>query len=140
MTSEVIEPARAAAETDRHVQPVDDLEEPVMLKISLALVLAVFGAYSMHVVLELGYVGLWMSLFERSGSRQAVADLMIACVLLLGFLWRDARQQGRRFWPYAVITLAAGSVGPLLYLLLAPKAATAPAPRADGLQASPSKS
>ncbi|OWQ85099.1 hypothetical protein CDN99_23115 [Roseateles aquatilis] len=113
-----------------------------MLKIFLSLVLAVFGAYSMYVILELGYVGLWMSLFESLGGRQAVADLMIACVLLLGFLWRDARQHGRRFWPYAVLTLAAGSFGPLLYLLLAPRAATAsrPASAATGYQASPSES
>jgi len=111
-----------------------------MLKISLALVLAVFGAYSMHAILELGYVGLWMSLFDSLGSRQALADLLIACVLLLGFLWRDAQQQGRRFWPYAVLTLSAGSIGPLLYLLLAPKASRAGEASAPALQASPSKS
>lgn len=112
-----------------------------MLKISLALVLAAFGAYSMVAIVELGYVGLWMSLFDHIGSRQALADLLIACVLLLGFLWRDARQHGRRFWPYAVLTLAAGSIGPLLYLLLAPKpAAGAARSGAADAQASPSRS
>lgn len=115
-----------------------------MLKFSLALVLAVFGAYSMYVILQLGYVGLWMSLFDHLGGRQAVADLMIACTLLLGFLWRDARQHGRRFWPYAVLTLAAGSFGPLLYLLLSPKGSglatdAASGARAAVLQPSPSK-
>ncbi|MDH0863048.1 DUF2834 domain-containing protein [Mitsuaria sp. GD03876] len=112
-----------------------------MLKISLALVLAAFGAYSMVAIAELGYVGLWMSLFERLGSRQALADLVIACVLLLGYLWRDAQATGRRFWPYAVLTLAAGSIGPLLYLLLAPRASGAAArPSSAAAQASPSKS
>ncbi|MBO9688996.1 MAG: DUF2834 domain-containing protein [Mitsuaria chitosanitabida] len=112
-----------------------------MLKILLALVLAAFGAYSMVVMFELGYLGLWKALLAGPASRQALADLMIASVLLLGFLWRDARQHGRRFWPYALITLAAGSFGPLLYLLLAPKPAATPADSATRpLQASPSKS
>ncbi|MCX2862414.1 DUF2834 domain-containing protein [Paucibacter sp. PLA-PC-4] len=92
------------------------------MKVALALVFAVFGAYSLYVIAELGYLGLWQALLSNLAGRQVVLDLLIASVLLLGFLWRDAQRSRRRFWPYVLLTLAAGSFGPLLYLLLAPRA------------------
>lgn len=91
------------------------------MKAALALVFAAFGAYSLYVIAELGYFGLWQALLNNIAGWQVVLDLFIASGLLLGYLWRDARASGRRFWPYVVLTLAAGSFGPLLYLLLAPK-------------------
>ncbi|WP_349741018.1 DUF2834 domain-containing protein [Roseateles cavernae] len=91
------------------------------MKAALALVFAAFGAYSLYVIAELGYLGLWQALLSNLAGWQVVLDLLIASVLLLGFLWRDAQRSGRRFWPYVLLTLAAGSFGPLLYLLLAPR-------------------
>jgi len=91
------------------------------MRTALLLVLIAFGAYSGYAVLQLGYVGLWQMLLSNLAGWQVVLDLLIASVLLLGYLWRDAQQTGRRFWPYALLTLVAGSFGPLLYLLLAPK-------------------
>jgi len=90
------------------------------MRSALLFVLIAFGAYSGYAVLQLGYVGLWQMLLSNLAGWQVVLDLLIASVLLLGYLWRDAQQTGRRFWPYALLTLAAGSFGPLLYLLLAP--------------------
>lgn len=92
------------------------------MKVALALVFAAFGAYSLYVIAELGYLGLWQALLSNLAGWQVVLDLLIASALLLGFLWRDAQRSGRRFWPYVLLTLAAGSFGPLLYLLLAPRA------------------
>ena len=46
-------------------------------------------------------------------------DLVIACLLISSWMVIDARANGRNPWPYVAITLAAGSFGPLLYLLLA---------------------
>ena len=56
------------------------------------------------------------------GAWQVLLDLVLMSCIALGFIWRDARHTGRPFWPFAVVTLAAGSFGPLLYLLLAPQA------------------
>lgn len=98
----------------------------MMNKGLLALVAALFGVYSLAVVWDLGYLGMWQSLLDGQASRQALVDLVITSLLLLGLLWRDARQAGRRFWPYVLLTLASGAFGPLLYLLLAPAARPAP--------------
>lgn len=46
-----------------------------------------------------------------------LADLVIALVLVMGWMWRDAKASGRGIWPWIAITLAFGSFGPLLYLL-----------------------
>jgi hypothetical protein len=96
------------------------------MKALLALVSVAFGAYSLHVIAQLGYLGLWQAALATSAGWQVMADLLIASALLLGYLWRDARASGRRFWPYVLLTLAAGSFGPLLYLLLAPRGAAGP--------------
>ena len=104
------------------------------MKTALALVFAAFGAYSLYVVAQLGLIGLWQALLSDLAGRQALLDLVIASVLLLGFLWRDAQRTGRRFWPYVLLTLSTGSFGPLLYLLLAPRGAAQSA-----LSGSPSK-
>jgi hypothetical protein len=46
------------------------------------------------------------------------ADLCISLTLVATALYRDARQHGRSPWPFLVLTLTTGSIGPLLYLLL----------------------
>jgi len=96
------------------------------MKAALALVFAAFGAFSLYVIARLGYVGLWQAALSSSAGWQVMLDLLITALLLLGYLWRDARATGRRFWPYALLTLAGGSFGPLLYLLLAPRGAAKP--------------
>lgn len=87
----------------------------------LALVLAAFGAYSLYVVWTLGYVGLWEACMANIGTWQLLLDFVILSVLAVVWMARDARRTGRRLWPYALLTVAAGSFGPLLYLLLAPR-------------------
>jgi hypothetical protein len=88
---------------------------------ALFLVFAAFGAYSLYVIWELGYVGLWQACMANIGTWQLLLDFIIMSVLVIGYMARDARRTGRTVWPYAVITVAAGSFGPLLYLLLAPR-------------------
>ena len=87
----------------------------------LFLVFAAFGAYSLYAMWEIGYFGIWQAAMANVGTWQLLLDFVILSVLTLGWMAGDARRTGRTIWPYALITLAAGSFGPLLYLLLAPR-------------------
>ena len=46
-----------------------------------------------------------------------MADLVIALMLVMVWMWRDAKATGRAIWPWIVATLILGSFGPLVYLL-----------------------
>jgi uncharacterized membrane protein len=91
-----------------------------MLKVIAAIMLVPFGAFSAWVLWPHGYWAIWQAGLASPPAMQLLADLVIACSLGMMWLWHDARQRGRNAWPYLAITLAAGSFGLLLYLLLAP--------------------
>jgi hypothetical protein len=85
-----------------------------------ALLLAILTAFSALTAIALWHHGYWGILaphFKSWGAAQVLVDLAIALALFLVWMWRDARASGRNPWPWAVLTLAAGSFGPLLYLL-----------------------
>ena len=86
----------------------------------LILVLAAFGAFTMYAMWQVGYLGIWEAGMSSVGAWQVLLDLVVMSFIPLGFIWRDAQKTGRTVWPFAVITIAAGSFGPLLYLLLQP--------------------
>jgi hypothetical protein len=88
-----------------------------MLRPVLLLVLVPFTALSAVALWKHGYWGIFEPHFQSFGAGQVLADLAIALMLVLTWMARDARQTGRRFWPWLLVTLAAGSFGPLLYLL-----------------------
>lgn len=90
---------------------------PAVFRAALVTALLVFGLFSTYVMWEVGYLGIWRAGLANLGALQILADLVIVCTLLLVLLWRDAQANGRRFWPYVVVTYLAGSFGPLLYLL-----------------------
>jgi uncharacterized protein YacL len=92
----------------------------------LFLVLAAFGAFSLYAMWQVGYVGIWQAGMASVGAWQVLLDLVIMSFIALGFMARDAHRTGRKLWPYALVTVAAGSFGPLLYLLLAPHTRAAP--------------
>ena len=58
-----------------------------------------------------------------------LVDLTLALGLVLTWMIRDARQRQATVWPFAVLTMLFGSVGPLVYLVLRPSGAEAGAPR-----------
>ncbi|MCF8204421.1 MAG: hypothetical protein K9J82_05045 [Methylotenera sp.] len=89
----------------------------------LFLALAAFGAFSTYVMWQVGYLGIWQAGMASLGAWQVLVDLVLMSCIALGYLWQDAQRTGRAWWPFALLTLAAGSLGPLLYLLLQPSGA-----------------
>jgi hypothetical protein len=87
-------------------------------QILLGVVLAAFGFETAWAIAHFGYVGFFENLL-RAGfpTLLAVADLLIALSLVSVWMWNDARERGATLWPYLVLTLTLGSVGPLLYLI-----------------------
>ncbi len=91
-------------------------DEP-MKKLLLIPVLVPFSLLSLAALWKHGYWGLFEPAFHSLAAAQVLVDLIIALGLFLVWMWRDAGQSGRNPWPWLVLTLAAGSFGPLLYLL-----------------------
>jgi hypothetical protein len=83
----------------------------------LLLILIPFTALTAIALRNHGYWGILAPHFETFGTGQVLADLIIALTLALVWMWRDAKAQGRNIWPWLLLTLVAGSFGPLLYLL-----------------------
>jgi hypothetical protein len=87
-------------------------------QLGLSVVLAAFSALSAYAVAQVGYVGVFQLALANVATTTAFVDLGIALSLVLAWMWRDARERGASFLPYAILTAAAGSVGPLLYLIV----------------------
>jgi hypothetical protein len=82
----------------------------------LAAVTAGFGVLTAVALVDAGYWGILEPHFRSWGGAQVFLDLVILAALAMIWMVRDARQRGTRVWPYVLVTLAAGSFGPLLYL------------------------
>lgn len=91
-----------------------------MQRTLLVIVLVLFGALSAAALWQHGYFGIFALHFQTFGGAQVLADLAIALVLVMVWMWHDAKATGRNVWPWIAITLAFGSFGPLLYLLTRP--------------------
>ena len=88
-----------------------------MFKTGLVLVLIPFSILSAAALWQVGYLGLFTQQFVNYGAWQILADLVIAVSLAMFWMWADARKNGRNPWPWILLSLVAGSFGPLLYLL-----------------------
>ncbi len=83
----------------------------------LVLILLDFAVLTTWAIYEVGYLGIFAAGLTGPGAMQVLADLVIVCALACVWMVADARARGTNPWPYVVITLLAGSFGPLLYLL-----------------------
>jgi hypothetical protein len=91
------------------------------MRFLLGTVLVLFSVYTGWIVWEFGYTSVFEVTLREHPSTQALIDLLIACGLLFFVMILDNRRSGRPFRkvaPFAIITILAGSIGPLLYFLV----------------------
>jgi hypothetical protein len=85
--------------------------------ITLFAALVGFGALSTVALMDVGYLGIIEPHFQSWGAAQVFTDLAIVALLACVWMVRDARERGLSAWPFVIITVVAGSFGPLLYLV-----------------------
>ena len=93
-------------------------------KVLAIAILIPFSLLSIYAVLEVGYIGILDYHRHSPAGWQVFTDLVIALVLLFTWMIPEAQKEGRNPWPWVVITLFLGSIGPLLYLATAREPAT----------------
>lgn len=75
-----------------------------------------FTLLSVYTLYDVGVIGVFEHQLASSGGWQVFTDLAIALSLIMCWMYQDAKRTGRNVWPYIVITLIAGSFGPLFYV------------------------
>lgn len=86
--------------------------------IALIAVIAAFGALTALALMDVGYLGIFLSSFRDVAGTQIFFDLVIMGVLVCIWMYNDARERGAVVWPFILMTFALGSFGPLFYLAL----------------------
>ena len=88
---------------------------------TLAWVLLIpFLGLTVYALLEVGYFGIFEYHLHSPAGWQVFTDLVLSLLLILIWLVPHAKAHGRNPWIFVAITLAAGVIGPLLYLATAP--------------------
>ncbi len=77
-----------------------------------------FSALSLYALATHGYIGLFEYQLQTPAGWQVLADLVIALILVMGWIIKDAKERGMTAWPWIIGTFALGSVTPLLYLIV----------------------
>ena len=86
-------------------------------QLALSAVLIVLLAMDAYSVYLYGFIGFFRIVLANFAGVTAFVDLLIALVLIIVWMGEDARQRNVSAIPYVVITIALGSIGPLLYLI-----------------------
>lgn len=76
-----------------------------------------FLALTAYAIFDVGYIGIFDYHRHSSAGWQVFTDLVIALILVLGWLIRDAKKNGRNPWPFVIATLFIGSIAPLVYVV-----------------------
>ncbi|WP_294746795.1 DUF2834 domain-containing protein [uncultured Exiguobacterium sp.] len=91
---------------------VDSIPKPLLLVITIAF--AVLTAFS---IIDFGVLGIFAEATQNTATLQIFVDLILCALFIIVWLRHDTRRTGRSFPLWAIITLAIGAFGPLLYLL-----------------------
>jgi hypothetical protein len=86
-------------------------------QLALSAALIVLLAVDAYAVYLYGYIGFFRMVLANFAGFAASLDLAVALVLILVWMGDDARERKVSAIPYILMTLALGSVGPLLYLI-----------------------
>lgn len=97
-----------------------------MKRTLIVITLLALGLLTLLAVLHDGLAGIFSSIFSSWGAAQIYADLFISLVLIMIWIWRDAKTAGRNPWGWITATLAVGVFSPLIYLLLYKSSSAAP--------------
>jgi hypothetical protein len=89
-----------------------------MRRIVLIVTLIAFLVLTTIAVLQHGFLGIFTQQFQSFGGVQVLVDLVIALSIFLVWMWNDAKIAGRNPLPWLLLTLATGSIGALIYLLV----------------------
>ncbi|KSU49693.1 hypothetical protein AS033_09805 [Exiguobacterium indicum] len=88
------------------------MPKPLLLVITIAF--AVLTAFS---IIDFGVLGIFTEATQNTATLQIFVDLILCALFIIVWLCHDTRRTGRSFPLWAIITLAIGAFGPLLYLL-----------------------
>jgi hypothetical protein len=81
--------------------------------------LVAFGALNVYAFAAAGIGALGTAVLGvNAWSAVLVTDLVIALGMACTWMYRDATRRGKSPIPYIVLTIATGSIGPLLYVLM----------------------
>jgi len=94
----------------------------------LVVVMILFGVLTALALMDVGYFGILRPHFQSWGGAQVFVDLVIVGILSCAWMVSDSRHSGLNPWPFVVVTVVAGSFGPLLYLAVREVRGTASAP------------
>jgi hypothetical protein len=86
-------------------------------QLALSAALIVLLASNAYAVYLYGYLGFFRTVLANFAGVATFVDLIIALVLILAWIGDDARRRNVSAIPYLVLTLALGSVGPVVYLI-----------------------
>jgi len=86
-------------------------------KWALFSVFGAFTAYTTYVVIQFGYMSVFELSIKTHSTTQVLIDLVIACTLIISWMYRDGKRHQIFVLPYIVVTLFLGTIGPMMYLI-----------------------